>query len=66
MRAASITSSGRLCNPASRISIMNGVHCQIRVTSMAPSGKVEIQSGCGGLAEPNSCQIQVSTPLISP
>ena len=29
MLAASIASPGRLCRPASRISIMNGVHCQI-------------------------------------
>ena len=34
MRAASITSSGRLCSPASRIRYTNGVHCQASMTMM--------------------------------
>ena len=48
IRAASITSSGRPCSPASRISIMNGVHCQTSAKMTAHSGMLLIQSGCGG------------------
>ena len=48
IRAASMTSSGRLCSPASRISIMNGVHCQTSATiDRATAGAWLIQSGCG-------------------
>ena len=36
--AASMTSSGRPCSPASRISIMNGVHCQISATMIDSLG----------------------------
>ena len=36
--AASTTSSGRLWRPASRISIMNGVHCQTSAAMIAQSG----------------------------
>ena len=64
--AASRTSPGRDCRPASRISVMNGVHCQIRVTSMELSGNWVIQSTCGALSLPKMPQIQVITPLSSP
>ena len=36
---------------------MNGVHCQIRTSSIDCRGQLLIQSGCGGFA-PNRCQIQ--------
>jgi len=45
--AASTTSRGRLWRPASRISIMNGVHCQTSAAMIAHSGAWLIQSGCG-------------------
>ncbi len=44
--AASMTSSGLLCSPASRISIMNGVHSHTRETTIDVLGQSEIQSGC--------------------
>jgi hypothetical protein len=62
IRAASTSSGSRLCSPASRISIMNGVHCQISDASTADSGMSEIQSGCGALSPP----IQCSRPLNRP
>lgn len=64
--AASMTSSGRLCRPASRISIMNGVHCQTSAASTAPSGIELIQSGCGGWSAPKSRHKPVSAPLSRP
>ncbi len=36
--AASSVSGGWLCSPASTISIMNGVHCQIMTTMTEASG----------------------------
>ncbi len=66
IRAASIASAARLWSPASRISIMKGVHCQISDTSTAASGELVIQSGCGGSWLPNSPHIHVSAPLSSP
>ena len=64
--AASMTSSGRLCRPARRMSIMNGVHCQISDSSIATSGASLIQSGCGGLSDPNRFQTAVRRPLNNP
>jgi hypothetical protein len=57
---------GRDCSPASRMSIMNGVHCQTRDTITAIKGAWESRSGWGGVSLPNSDQIQVRVPLISP
>jgi len=59
-------SRGWLCNPASRISIMNGVHCQISATSTETRGAVLMMSGCGALAEPNRPHTELSVPLMSP
>ena len=40
-RLASMTSPGWLCRPASRMSIMNGVHCQTSETTTATIGVPE-------------------------
>ena len=45
---------------------MNGVHCQISVTSMEVSGNWVIQSTWGALSLPKMPHTQVSTPLSSP
>ena len=60
--AASMTSPGRDCSPASRIRVMNGVHCQISSPMIARRGKSVIQSGCGAFAP----KTWVSRPLKRP
>ena len=45
---------------------MNGVHCQISATMIVSLGVLVIQSGWGGLSEPNSRQTQVIVPLSRP
>lgn len=62
MRAASTTSIGRLCSPASRMSIMNGVHCHTSEATIAISGLFVIQSGCGA-SSPRTVR---SSPLNRP
>ena len=57
--AASITSPGRDCRPASRISVMNGVHCQISSNSTARRGNWVSQSTRGP-------PTRASTPLKNP
>ncbi len=64
-RAASMTSGSRDCSPANKISIMNGVHCQISWASTMILGWSVSQSGCGAVP-PNRSQIQVSVPLSRP
>ena len=45
---------------------MNGVHCQIRASSIDSSGKSCSHATWGGQSEPNSPQIHVSEPFSSP
>ena len=62
MRAASTTSRGRLCRPASRMSIMKGVHCQTSAAMIDHSGLLVIQSGWGA----SGPKTHLSRPLKRP
>src|SRR6478735_5646541 len=56
--AASTVSMGRDCKPASRMSIMNGVHCHTRETTTAARGAWDSRSSCGAALLPKSEQGQ--------